>query len=354
MNFNLASILFLFGGFQAIILLIGINIKKPFYSDLKKITSLLLLDIVLVTAYYLVLIQGNQILIPFVGVVGNVSWMSITPLFYLLVKSLADHQWTLKFKHLTYFLCPLIFLFECAFRLVGIGIWQYTWIDSSQEYLDMWMFLFFSSSLFFLSKSIFELENQDAESDNHTLKWFTYIFMAVVVFFSITYLFIRTQYTSLFEYLLMGLMQAFVFILIYRIFKVVNFQQFFDLKKYRTQTLDKNKLALLASKLENVMSNEHLYLDEKLSLAKLAEKLQTTSNDLSQLFNLYYNSNFYEFVNRYRVGHLEKLILDPSNDHFKIIALAEQSGFKSKTTFYKAFKEKHQITPLQFVKKHKK
>lgn len=352
MNLNLISIIFLFGGFQAIILLLGINLKKPLFSDLKKITSLLLLDIILITAYYLVMIKGYNGIVPFTGLIGNLSWMSITPIFYLLVKSLSDHEWSLQAKHLLYFLVPFLFTLEFIFGIAGVNIWKYSWITSSQAYNDMWMFLFFSSGILFIGRSIFMLFKQ--EEENKALRWFSYVFMSTLIVFSITYLFIRKEYKILFEYLLIGLMEIFVFMLIYRIFKVVNFQQFFDQKKYRNQALKKDDLSLLASNLEEVMSNEKLYLDNKLSLSMLAERIQSNSNELSQLFNLYYNSNFYEFVNRYRIEHLEKLILDPSFDHFKITALAEQSGFKSKTTFYKAFKEKHQITPLQFVKLYKK
>jgi len=71
------------------------------------------------------------------------------------------------------------------------------------------------------------------------------------------------------------------------------------------------------------------------------------------VFSLHYKSNFYDFINRYRLAHLEQLIIHPDYEQYKIMSLATESGFKSKATFYKAFKGKHQVTPSQFIKQNK-
>ncbi len=353
MSFSPGSIVFVLGAAQAAILLLGINIQKPLHSDLKKITSLLLFNMMMVMIYYVVILNRFEQLYLLMGPIGSAAWMAITPLFYLLCKSLLLPRWTLRAKHLAYFIVPFYFLLAAMLRFVNIDIRLWALIQDVQLFLDVWMGLFFGSGILFIGKSIRLIRANNEEDSNKELTWFAYLFLATLVTFGGIYAIIRSAYVELFELILICLFLVFILILVYRIFKAAPFHAFFDLAKYGNKPLDKSQQATLATQLERLMEAERPYLDKKLSLSDLSKLSNINTNELSQLFNSYYKSNFYEFVNQYRLGHLEKIMLDPNYKQFKITALAEKSGFNSKATFYKAFKTKHQLTPSQFIKAHK-
>ncbi len=356
MNISIESLIFLFGAVQALLLIIGINLNKPLYSDLKKITTLLLLAMMTIMVYYVVYLNKYYFILPYIDSLGTASWMAIAPLYYLLLLSIQVPKWRLTKKHLLYLTIPMIFVVEAFLTTLGFPYSVFSWATSGQMALDAWIFLFFSTSFYFALRSIILCRNLNEEEviRNKELMWFSYVFFLILLGFAITYIGIRKNYAPLFELILVGLFEFFVFMLIYKVFKVTPFKNFFDASKYDNHILSKSQLQIFAKQLEKVMEDEKPYLDKKLSLNELAKLSKINSNDLSQLFNAYYQSSFYEFINRYRLGYLEKMILDPSNQQFKIMALAEESGFNSKATFYKVFKEKHQLTPAQFVKKFKK
>lgn len=356
MNITVVSLIYLFGAAQAVLLLVGINLNKPLYSDLKKVTSFLLLAMMITMIYYIIIVNRYTPLYPYIDSLGTAAWMSIAPFYYLLNLCIQVPRWELSTRHLTYFIVPIIFLFEGFLTTLGLPVWLSIFVNNAQLYMDLWMLVFFGTGFYFIIRCILLHRSQDREEvvKNKELVIFTYVFFATLLIFALTYLMIRSNYVMLFELILIGLFEVFVFLLVYKVFKLIPFQNFFEQSKYLNKSLSKNDLQTFALRLEKVMESEKPFLDKKLTLGELSKLSGINANDLSQLFNLHYRSNFYDFVNRYRLGYLENLILNPSYSQYKIMALAEESGFNSKATFYKVFKEKHQLTPTQFIKKQKK
>ncbi len=93
------------------------------------------------------------------------------------------------------------------------------------------------------------------------------------------------------------------------------------------------------------VETEKPYLDEELTLTKLAEQVGITRNQLSAIINSNLNSSFYDFINGYRVQEVKRLIADPENKNFTILALAFEAGFSSKSAFNNIFKKITGITP---------
>jgi AraC-like DNA-binding protein len=123
-------------------------------------------------------------------------------------------------------------------------------------------------------------------------------------------------------------------------------------------TSEKNKERLKVAEVENLqklietaMGKEQLYLASDLSLSALAEKLKTTSNNLSWVLNKVYQKNFYEFVNEYRVRDFINRIKHDEHKQLTIFSIALEVGFNSKSTFNKAFKTITQETPSAYIKK---
>ena len=91
-----------------------------------------------------------------------------------------------------------------------------------------------------------------------------------------------------------------------------------------------------------------LYKDPDLTLRRLAKKLNMRDKELSGVINGYSGSNFYHFINGFRVGHFKDLIEGGQHGHLTIAGMALEAGFKTKSTFYKEFKRLEGMTPKQF------
>ncbi len=117
----------------------------------------------------------------------------------------------------------------------------------------------------------------------------------------------------------------------------------------KKQRILEEELLVLKNQLINLMVSDKPYLNETLSLPKLAEKMQMSSHKLSYLLNVGFDENFFQFVNRYRVEEAKSLLISPKFDQLSMIGIAFESGFNSKTTFNTTFKKITGISPSEFI-----
>jgi AraC-like DNA-binding protein len=121
-------------------------------------------------------------------------------------------------------------------------------------------------------------------------------------------------------------------------------------RKYKKTSLPEDAAKKLKAALKERMAKEQPYLDPKLNLSDLAEMIQCSPNQLSQLLNEDIGKNFYDYVNEYRLRYFRELNRDPKNKQFTLLSLAYESGFNSKTTFNNFFKKSLGITPSEYLK----
>jgi AraC-like DNA-binding protein len=102
-----------------------------------------------------------------------------------------------------------------------------------------------------------------------------------------------------------------------------------------------------------LMNSSKPYLDPKLKLSDLAEKLEISVNHLSQVINQYEEKNFFDFVNSFRIDEFKKRADDPAFANYSILAIALDAGFNSKSSFNQVFKKNTGQTPSEYVKRIK-
>ena len=119
-------------------------------------------------------------------------------------------------------------------------------------------------------------------------------------------------------------------------------------RKYKKTLFSKEELKGYVHQLESLMSTEKLFLDQDLTLRRLAESLELPTNYVSQLLNEGLGKNFSEYINSFRLEAFKDKIKDPSQNHLTILALAFDSGFNSKTVFNTYFKKSMGITPKSY------
>jgi AraC-like DNA-binding protein len=126
-----------------------------------------------------------------------------------------------------------------------------------------------------------------------------------------------------------------------------------ELPKYQRSSLSEKNMDLLLDRIKKSVREEELFLDPEISVTSLARLLNTNSAYISQAINTRLNQRFSDFINQYRVEASKGLLLDPQNDKFTIEALAHQSGFRSKSAFYKAFQKSQGQSPAEFKNLHR-
>jgi len=105
---------------------------------------------------------------------------------------------------------------------------------------------------------------------------------------------------------------------------------------------------LYFQKLELLCKEQHIYTDSTLNREKVAEKLGISAGYVSQIVNIITGDNFANYINNYRVEAVKEMISDPEYENYTLLTMGLESGFTSKTTFYKAFKKVTDQTPNEY------
>ncbi len=124
--------------------------------------------------------------------------------------------------------------------------------------------------------------------------------------------------------------------------------EFDERQEHTSGNLDESTRISLLSTIKDFMEEHKPYLDNQLTLTTLSDAVGLSNHNLSEVLNQQEGKNFYQFVNRYRVNHLIKLL--EQDKHSKILDLALASGFSSKSTFNAVFKQFTDLTPTQYRK----
>jgi len=92
------------------------------------------------------------------------------------------------------------------------------------------------------------------------------------------------------------------------------------------------------------------YLDEKLALRDVASKIGLSNQQLSYLINRQLGLTFLDFVNSYRVKAVQEHIRKEKHLHSTLLDIAFDSGFNSKASFNRIFKNQIGVSPSNYVK----
>jgi len=119
--------------------------------------------------------------------------------------------------------------------------------------------------------------------------------------------------------------------------------------KHNSGALDVSTRDCILKDVKQYMENKHAFKDNQLNLISLSELVGVSTHHLSEVLNQHEGKNFYQFVNDYRVKYVcEHLKLDNKP---KIIELALDAGFSSKSTFNAVFKQFTGLSPTQYRQK---
>ena len=101
-------------------------------------------------------------------------------------------------------------------------------------------------------------------------------------------------------------------------------------------------------RVRRAMEVDKLYLNPTLTLTELAQQVGLNAKVVSQVINAGMNQSFNDFVNAYRVNEVKRRLQTDDVSRFTLLGIAFESGFNSKTTFNRIFKEHTGQSPSAF------
>jgi PAS domain S-box-containing protein len=124
-------------------------------------------------------------------------------------------------------------------------------------------------------------------------------------------------------------------------------------KRYKASSLEPIDEVTLFRRLNTLIISENLFHDPNLDIKLVATSLKSNTKYLSQVVNNQSGYNFKKYINQFRINKIKEMIKDPQNRVLNLFEIAQQCGFKNKSTFHKVFREFTDTTPKEFLKRRK-
>lgn len=124
-------------------------------------------------------------------------------------------------------------------------------------------------------------------------------------------------------------------------------------QKYGQTKLNDIVLQRCNVKVNHIIIENKCYLDANFKMTDLASRTKISRYYLAQYFNVVYQMNFREYINKLRIEHVVQYIENhQQKEELSVQDLFLESAFNSKTSFFKSFKHVLGCTPFEFLRKN--
>ncbi|MFD1217848.1 AraC family transcriptional regulator [Microbulbifer celer] len=104
------------------------------------------------------------------------------------------------------------------------------------------------------------------------------------------------------------------------------------------------------ARVRQAMETEKIYLKKNLSLDIFSKSIQLSPRVVSSVVNKHFGTNFFEFINTYRVEEAKALLADASRAEMTIMDILLECGFNSKSAFNRFFSRLTGMSPREYRK----
>ena len=106
----------------------------------------------------------------------------------------------------------------------------------------------------------------------------------------------------------------------------------------------------LAQRVSELVINEQLFLDCRLSLDDVANRLEVSRYYVSHAINNYLGKSFHTFVNELRIEEAAR-IMGQERGELKVTDVFRHAGFTDRTSFHRVCKQVTGISPSELREK---
>lgn len=277
--------------------------------------------------------------------VGLTACLLIGPFLYLYIRevkrpgTVKNHWWVL---HILPVIGAMIYI-HYYYPYAEYGHW---WKRREEGYfgwaLFVQWFIYIALAAYLIRGSLKNIVSRGKRASDLDFWLFSVVGGVAIIWLA----YFTTNYTS---YIVGALSFSFVIylVILLLILKRKNGLYFLERPvKYENKKIDNSEAEHLIHRIDLIFKKELLFKNVDLKIGQLAEALKVSPHYLSQSLNDNLGVSFPNFVNAYRIKAAEEMIR--SEEHLTLEAIGRECGFKSKTTFYKAFKKENGVTPAAF------
>lgn len=330
----------------------------------------LLLGLLSYEVFYKSLINSRFIYnFPALYISGRFYNLLVYPVFLFFVLSITRSNFRLKIKHWVLIITVIAFFLINYFPSLRLSIDQKLenldlfYLDTRPgafNYWDNWKTLLKGTvlPLVFVILIFFEFLHFSKRKQTRSKKILLYILLSVIFTFFMFHLFSNFLYKkleiesgwSMIEWPVDIFFLSLVIALLSLIALLVNTGvAFLPPSKYASSSLNRSSYDKTILEISRVIREKQLFKQNDFSLQLLSDELNSNSSYISQIINHGLGIRFNDYINRFRVEEAKVQLLSSKNKHLTIEAISEQCGFKSKSTFFRAFKKETGLTPKQFL-----
>lgn len=144
-----------------------------------------------------------------------------------------------------------------------------------------------------------------------------------------------------------------IFILINALFinSVVHTHKLLTTKPEVTKDKTDEKLTDAAiQKVQLGMEVEKLFLKQNLNIDEFSKRINLPVKEVSAVINKHYGTNFFEFMNSYRVTEAKRILSDAQHADMTVMDVLLHAGFNSKSAFHRFFNRLVGMSPTEYRK----
>ncbi|AMX04267.1 helix-turn-helix domain-containing protein [Microbulbifer thermotolerans] len=104
------------------------------------------------------------------------------------------------------------------------------------------------------------------------------------------------------------------------------------------------------TKVRQAMEVEKLYLKKNLNLEQFSNSVELSAKEVSNVINKHFGTNFFEFINSYRIEEAKALLANPDKKDMTVLDVLMESGFNSKSAFHRFFSRLVGMSPTEYRK----
>jgi AraC-like DNA-binding protein len=375
------NVILISGAFMAVFMAVLIFTKRQkSVSDWFLLFLFILNALVIALAYAEVLNRSSGYPFPFLIHLSTPFILLHGPLLWFYIRSVTTDQFRFRFVYVLHGL-PFLFVFTMlTLSMFSLPAAERIASDATESFRQDWIFpvviaiIFFNHVLYYAWGLILRsnyrkrLHSFFSQTAGREMLWLKRLIITGIVFhtsisvlYALDYVFQLMAYDML---QLAGFSFASAFVIMLGFFGIrqgniftgqtieLSVQQAHTQPQTDVQPDGKDKEFI--SKLLELMHTSKPWLDAELTIAQLAQKTGVGSDYLSAVINTHLHKNFFEFVNHYRVEEFKKLCRKPESMKLTIIALAYDSGFNSKATFNRVFKNMTGKTPGEYFREQER
>lgn len=366
LQFNIWAVLILLGATHGVFLAIVLWFKKQNQGS-NRIFALLIGSIVFHLFEYAMSISGLIVKLPHLIFSSYPLLFVISPLFYLYILHFLNGDLALSWKKWLHFVpAALILLLFLPFYLqagvdkvsflleVGSGGFEQVPVEQflimGAQVIQLFIYLVISYRLIIQRYHLYEMRRANQAKKFRWLKHTTLALLGFTVLYAVflALLIFNKNYRVETDYVIVLSLSSLLFAAGYvALAQPEIFTEGLN-GNDRKSLLSEDKSQSVRSRLENWMQHEKPYLSEDLKISDVADALDVPVHHLSEVINQAYQTNFFDFVNHYRIEEAKRLLTHPIHRDQKILAIAFDTGFSNKGTFNRVFKKFTGQTPSAY------